>query len=250
MEITKELLEMTKYKRTAGELRFSASMFSQTDLQNFLTIVYGPEEPTSVGQNTLGSIFHLGMEKGLTSNHDDNINEHTMQIENWKDTGWILSGTADRIEYPGIHSAVIKDYKLTKLYAGVSVKKDLNHAYRLQLNVLGYLLKQVDKSVTNVNMELDMFYKDADILYHQQAYENIPIQEITDVEQQTLDKVMSIDALIKAGEMPQECSTKDKWFRKLKTGTVIASRCEVYCSVSNSCPYYTKQNTKQVLSRW
>jgi len=250
MNMTKDLLEMTKYKRTIGELRFSSSMFSQTDLQNFLTIVYGPEEPTDVGQNTLGSIFHLGMENGMDSDNDMQINEYTMQIKNWKDTGWILSGTADRITYSNTRHATIKDYKLTKLYAGTSVKKDLNHAYRRQLNVLRMLLQESDDTLTGVDMELDMFYKDADILYHQKAYENIPIQEITDIEQQTLDKVMSIDALIKAGEMPPECSTKDVWIRKLKTGVTVRSRCVAYCSVSHVCPYFTKETPKQVLSRW
>lgn len=249
-DIIPELLENIKYKREVGELKFTASMFGNTDLQNFLTIVYGAEEPTEIGQAQIGSIAHKGMEHLLTGDASA-TKEEKFVIENFKDTGWILSGTADRVSYDA-DALYFHDYKFTKKYAGQAVKKDLSHGYRMQLNTLRYLyLNSKGNNTTKVvRMFLDMFYKDADVLYLEPSYEQIEILPMGNIEEELHKKVLSLDALIKAGEMPPECDRADKWIRKLKNGKTVASRCVAYCSVAHVCPYYKAPSTPTTVSNW
>lgn len=249
MSIEKDILEATKYKREVGELRFSASMFSNTDLQNFLIVVYGAEEPTEIGQNTIGNIAHKGMEE-IYKGVQDVYTEVDYKIENYADTGWALTGTADLVatkpDYINIH-----DYKFTKLYAGKSVKKDLRHGYRMQLNTLKQLIvESTGHTPENIHLYLEMFYKDADILYLQKSYEQIEVRDIPDIKELIIAKIKALDTLIKAGEMPPECSTADLWFRKLKNGNTVRSRCQAYCSVAHVCPYYTPPSAKKTISNW
>lgn len=249
MSIQQDILDATKYKREVGELRFSASMFSNTDLQNFLTVVYGAEEPTEIGQATIGNIAHKGMEEIYRGVKNTQV-EEDYRIENYEGTGWALTGTADLVvTEPDIVN--VHDYKFTKLYAGTSVKKDLRHGYRMQLNTLKHIIEQVKGYKPEaIKMYLEMFYKDADILYLQKSYEQIEVKDIPDIKDLILAKINSLDALIKGGEMPPECSTKDLWFRKLKNGNTVRSRCQAYCSVAHVCPYYNPPSSKQTISNW
>lgn len=252
MNIQEVILNATKYIRKKGELRFSASMFGNTDLQNFLTIIYGAEDSKEIGQSEIGSIAHIGMQTIINNENNPNIlTEEDFIIENYENTGWNLTGTADVVEHvQSLNTLRIDDYKFTKVYAGKSVKKEPLHAYRKQLNVLKILAVNKYEDIKNFNMFLDMFYKDADPLKGEQAFEQIEVDEITDMKEMLVDKITALDVIIKSGDMPPECATADQWIRKLKNGNVVKSRCEVYCSVKHVCPYYTAPSAKTQVSNW
>jgi len=250
MDLEKRILKATKYKRTVGELRFTASMFSNTDLQNYLTIIHGPQAETEIGQNTIGSIAHAGMEKLLPSDRAES-NERKFEIIDFNKTGWTISGTADKVLFNDNEKIDIRDYKFTKKYTGKKVKEEPNHAYNLQLNFLKMLMDSPGQFPgRHFTMTIDMFYKDADLLYREKSYEAIPVNIITDIEARSMEKILALDAIIKSGEIPSECGTKDLWIRKLKNGTTIRSRCLLYCSVNHVCPYYKPERPQDAVSRW
>jgi cation transport regulator ChaC len=50
------------YDKKEGERTISASMIGSEPLINYLKMTEGSVEKQSIGDNTLGSVFHLGME--------------------------------------------------------------------------------------------------------------------------------------------------------------------------------------------
>jgi len=244
-EIKQTILEATRYKREAGELKFSASMMGNTTLQNYLAVIHGAVDSTEIGQSTIGSITHLGMEKMLIDKGFESQVEATIYYE--REDGWKVSATVDYYDETG-DIPVIRDWKLTKLYAGKSVKKDLNHGYRLQVNVARHILKKSNRGI--INMALNMFYKDANPLNNELAYEEIKIAPIEDIEQQIDKKIEELKSYIDSGETPPECSVEDQWIRRTKSGGVVKSRCTLYCSHNFACPYYNSPSTKTAVSNW
>ncbi len=239
-----------KYERSKIERAFSGSMFGNTVLQNYLTIIdqrNSDEAMFKVGQNTIGSIFHAGMEftqakKSLEEVESNNVlTEHSTLRE--LPNGWTITGTIDRIDFTKM---TIHDYKLTKIYKGRMLKKDIaegkfEDGYVLQMNAYAWCLENIYSSY------LDMFYKDANPLNNEDAYEEIFIPLMIGFEEYAVNITNTLEGHLDSGIIPVECD--DLWWRKNKQKESIPTRCALYCGVKDICPYYKKHRHGGAASR-
>ena len=223
------------------EKSISASQLGNDLLQLYLAKTTTQEEEVfEVGQAELGSIFHLGMEtaaKQLMQDPDSNILhvEHSMVKE--LPNGWFLTGTIDLISKEG-DKVVLSDHKLTKSYASKMIKeairKNQPNSYITQLNAYRLMYDE------NAEMQLEIFCKDQNILKNEPAYEQIQVPVLNGIEQTAVDITNKLQEHIDNETIPEQCS--DLWWRKIK-GISKPTRCDNYCSVKNSCPYYKKHNS-------
>jgi len=273
-DLGKDILSATAYKsgyvNDDDDYVISASMVANDPLQNYLSILHGKVESAKVDDSTLGSVFHLGMEDIMHTKRGHDIAdgerstiwgiEHSMHTK--LSNGWILSGTADLIIEPTTNNFEIRDYKLTKNYAHKMFSKDkYNHSYTKQLQVLEALFREGDgrpTEIENVTLICDYFLKDSKAINYEPTHtpEVIPNKEGTEdmrAAEVTLAEVVAItDSLqgyLEGGEVPEIC--KDRWIRNVK-GVTVPTRCALYCSHNNHCPYYDPNTRTSVnrLSGW
>ncbi len=254
LNITEKIAEHASvYKSHKVKKSYSGSMFGNELIQNYLSKIDRDEEDTifEVGQNTIGSIFHLGMEQATVGIDIEGLKVSTeVSLETPLQNGWLLTGTIDRIdEYED--RIEIHDYKTTKMYKGTMLKKDINNgffndAYVLQMNAYKFLYEKATSTDKEVIMILDMFYKDQNMLKNDVAYEQIVVPIIQNFEDLAIKETTNLEAALKGEIELEECS--DLWFRKMKTGDMIPTRCEFYCSYKNICQFYNKRNKTKQLS--
>lgn len=267
MNLEKIILEGTKYDGLReNPYTFSASMSGNTMLQNYLIIVHGSIESTRIGDNTLGSVFHRGMEE-IIIEHALVQSDTTLffrveeKASKTLSNGWVISGTADLVIYKKVINSdkefidSIHDYKLVKQYA---VKKILEnpagHHYAKQLHINRWIR---DKAIA-ANLYIETFAKDANALVMEPTYQQIEVKpEPMNNTQIYLEEVTTqLQEWIESGEIPPKCD--DLWLRKLnKTSTtVIPSRCMFYCAHGKAglCPHYkpeqTSRNVAAIVSNW
>ena len=235
----------SKYIPSPIEKSISASQLGNDLLQLYLAKTTTQEEEVfEIGQAELGSIFHLGMEAAaydMMQDPDSNIAFIEKQLKLELSNGWTITGTADLITKTG-DQYTIYDYKLTKLYSGKIIKdairKNQPNGYITQLNayrlMFDYGINQDSSAM------LSMFYKDQNILKNDVAYEEIQVPVLNGIEQTAVDITNKLQEHIDNKTVPEICS--DLWWRKIKN-TSVPTRCDNYCSVKNSCPYYKKHNS-------
>ena len=247
----------------------SASMVGKEPLQNYLSIVHGKITDTDIGDNTLGSVFHKGMEQIAMEKVKSGTGKNIIGIEKplyYKlPNDWILSGTADLILLDENNNVEIHDYKLTKSYAhAMFLKEKFSHDYTKQLQVLDALIREGDYRPEEVNGQIelvvDYFVKDAKAINYEASFRPEPAPNKTGTDDMRAAEVTfaevvaitdSLQGYIEAGQVPPEC--KDKWPRNIK-GTVIPTKCALYCSHGKAglCPYYKPDTRKAVnrLAQW
>lgn len=252
--ITKDTIEqrilayVNDYESSKNPRSFSPSMLGNTLLQNFLIKVFGYQEEKSIGQNTLGSLFHKAMEHCIRDECTLNEQKYIIKMKNGVDLTFIIDMMI--LDENNLVKS-IHDYKLTKIYTGKQIKKDKNHSYNQQMQAYVFGLNQLDLLATPFDgTYLEMFYKDADALLKEPVYEQINVPVNLGIEKTLIQKSDELFSYIDEGEMPPECANEDKWFRKLRNGTTIPSRCQLYCSVSSVCPYYKGETVASALSSW
>ncbi len=232
------LKDISSYERIDKENHISASMLGNDVLQNYL-IIKNPDlvQKFEIGQHTIGSVFHKGIECVGQQKYDKNQIEFELKVERKLENGWTLTGTIDMVDYENM---VIHDFKLSKKYALKMLKKEELHSYKLQLNAYKYALD------LDYDMVLDFFMKDQDILKHELAYEQYVVQDIKDFRFHLYAIVNELDMYLSDDKLPPECDT---WLRKTKQG-MVKSKCAFYCSVASVCPYYTgKQKARDSINK-
>ena len=240
-----------EYTRIAKPKHLSGSMFGNSMLQNFLIIKHSLDDGEfSVGQNTIGSIFHKGMEKGaeeLFDNPDEaTVIDMEVAVKRVLPNGWTITGTIDRIDYD---LKQIVDYKLTKLYVKATLKKEPRHGYKMQLNAYKWAAELPD-----FKMYLDLFFKDQNMLKNDVAFSQVEIVDIEAFQFEAVEFTNELEGYLERDETPPECA--DKWFRKLpgKGALSTNTRCAFYCSAKDVCPFYSGYNKQKdeisELTRW
>lgn len=261
-DLKKAVLEVTQYKNYKEQsYSFSASMSGNTVLQNYLTIVHGHQPDSDIGDNTLGSIFHLGMEQ-LVQKHTQDYLIATEQPASMDLGDWKITATADMkiFEKELIPSMAtqdvlkeIHDFKLTKKYAVEQIKKDpYNHAYGKQLRINNVVHNGND----SVKLFIDAFIKDADKLKTEPSYVQIEVPSDNSFTIEQLQEwTAELQGWIESGEVPPKCD--DVWLRKPKGfDYAIPSRCMFYCAHGRSglCPHFkpNQQNRldQAIVSNW
>jgi len=254
-DVQKMILDNTKYvSNRTNPYTFTASMTGNTLLQNYLIVVHGNQEEHAVGDATLGSVFHKGMEeivKNQNSNEDDIVLFAEQKASKDMDNGWTVSGTTDLEVYNNGHTREIHDFKLVKHYA---IKKILEnparHSYAMQLHINAYI-----RSAVYAELYIDAFAKDAKHLEGESTFNQIKIEPISfeDTEAYLYGITDEIQQWVESGQVPPKCD--DVWLRKLKTtGEVIPSRCMLYCSFGKAglCPHYkpNSRNSATMAVNW
>lgn len=221
--IKETILGATKYVGSGIEKSLSASSVGNEVCQNWLKQEYGIIDETEIGQNTLGSIFHLGMEKMFEGSAFDT--EFAMH----KKLGdYSITGTADLID---TKSNCIYDYKLTKNYTyKMWSKEPLTNGYTVQMNVLKWLAERTYPE-KKFDMKLVWFLKDA------VATKDEPNMIISEVPAIDIEPIIqaAVDELKGVLDVPPKC--KDLWMRKVK-GVNVPMKCKYYCSYNKVCPHY------------
>ena len=256
------------YINTDDRYVISASMIGKEPLQNYLSILHGKVHNEEINDSTLGSVFHLGMEKimidyKVRANHDIWGIEHSMHV--LLQNGWIISGTADLITEEENNHYAIHDYKLSKTYAKTMMKKELaTHDYTKQLQVLEFLFINNNKRPTLINgstvLACEFFVKDAKAINFESTHETIIVPNkkgtvehnaSTEMEKEIIKITDELQTYLESGTVPPQCS--DLWWRVNK-GKRIPIKCMLYCSHGSAglCPYYDPKNQQSIerLANW
>jgi hypothetical protein len=238
------ILKETQYEGNTepGQKIISASDFGNDILQIYYRYKYGVPKKEIIGQDTIGTVVHKGME-ALLSDYEDVETE--LSLEKEFDNGWKLSGTID-IVHKGF--GVIADIKVTKAYTLEKVQKEPLHQYTLQLNVYRYLYEHLKDAKIN-KLHLIAFLKDGGFdfrkMENKPSFQVLEVQKIPDeeIEKRFNEIAKAIEEYESLGIEPPQCS--DVWLRKTKEGA-IPIRCAQYCAYNNLCKYYNPKPTKVV----
>ena len=234
-QITEKIVNKTQYNGNseANVKAISASSMGTDLLQIYFRYKYGVINKTDFGQDTLGTLVHIGIQELFKNDEQIKIEpkfEHKFANE------WSLTGSIDLLN---LKDSEIIDIKVTKQYTVKKVIEDSNHQYIWQLSTYKFLAEKIYGN--NFSTKLLLVLKDGGYNFRKSAIE--PSLELLDIEPksavQVEDKFYEITKQIeeyeKLGELPPICS--DLWWRKTKNGS-IPVRCEQYCSYKDVCPYY------------
>jgi len=235
-EIEQKLLEKTQYKGNKEPMQkiISASDFGNELLQIYLRYKYGVQDRTEFGQDTVGSIMHIGIQELLKDEY-----EVEKKLELKMDNEWTLAGSIDLI-----NNKEIIDIKVTKQYTFDKVLKEQNHKYIWQLSVYKYLVKKLLNK--DLDIKLLLILKDGGYDFRKMQMKpslvllDIESKSDKEIEEKFYDITNKIEQYEQLGEYPPICS--DLWWRKTKNQS-IPIRCKVYCSFNKQCPYYKHINT-------
>lgn len=236
------ILSKIIYKREPLEKRISASQIDLEPLQVWLSYKHGALPETKIGQHTIGSILHLGMEKIFDLNNIHTIESEVPFEKEYR--GWKLTATIDHIDHK---NKIIADFKNVKRYT--FEKNDPNSSYAWQLRFGKYL------SELNYDLYNFMFIKnnEEDYRYKKEEIDVFQIVKIHDVSENVLlekiDKLIDIleEGIKTDGKSIQKC--KDVWIRKSISGKALPMKCVKYCSYNSVCPYYNP-HPDSIISNW
>ena len=223
-DLEKSILGLTKYTPVEGK-RISASEMGSDMLQLYYRRKH-TVEPTDVGQNTIGSLVHLGLE------HLD-IDSEVKISKIIPGTDIVATATVDAI----LEDSII-DYKTSKVYAvsmlRTAIKKlDYSHNYIMQLNHIAWILDYPDKKYYCVffNKDAGMDFKSGKIKPTYEIVE-VPIMEPAEYLALVQAKAKELYIFVDEDREPPIC--KDLWIRKI-AGVATPMKCLAYCDYSKIC---------------
>lgn len=235
-----ELLESHKWydnEFSYMENHISASSFANETLELWLD-KYGYEREEKLGDNTVGSLVHIAMEKIISDLCDPQLVCEKRFSKNFE--GHIISGSMDLVDYS---TRTIYDYKTAKNYSRKMLTKEgKHHRYAIQLAVYNWLL--TDKNESPFTCKIFWIMKDSKAAEREPTFveEEIEIMSREEIEAYMLDKIITL-AHYNKDVVPDKC--KDLWPRKVKNA-VIDTKCEFYCGFKKSCPRYKTTALKQI----
>jgi len=250
--VEQTLLNGTKYKGNKEKEKkiFSASMLGNTILQNYLKYKYGSPEQIQFGQNTAGSVFHVGAENIFLDKTNLPLDIDVIIEPDYKvilSNGWIISGKPDLV-IPYFN--IIVDWKNTTATIFEKLRLEgMNHQYALQLAVYQFLYYRLNnvlpKAALAVIDKSHSFYK-ATTTTNVLELKEIFTYDIDTIEEKLIETINTLQTFIDLDQFPEECTAQEKWFYKTKTITK-PMRCIYYCDQNINCPYYSDFSTKRNL---
>ena len=273
MNFEQRLMEATKYdsRFLPGTIRYSASMRGADPVQNALRISFPEESQTNIGMNTIGTIFHAGMD-ALVSNgkllfDKSAMHEHYMShVVDIDSVACALHGTADLIlvgtdpEDRTIRTIEIIDYKLTSSYQMKVLhekREETAARYLPQLQMLLYLFfSSIHESINadeqdrvHITLSNTFFIRDAMFSRKQRVFEKTNwVEEVftmkevhamlADIRDEIFDEVREMLSVTANDSIKNGC--KDRWIRKID-GVTVPTKCVWYCSVKDNCPFYKSE---------
>jgi len=235
MNLEQLILKETQYQgnKEPHQKQLSASDFGSDILKIYLRYKYGVPDKEEFGQDTLGTIVHIGLQSLFKDKY-----EIEKSLEKEFSNGWKLTGSIDLINHK---NREIIDIKVTKQYTIERVLQEPNHQYIWQLSVYKYLAEKFFDREFDVKLLLVL--KDGGYDFRKAVMKpSLELLEIKpkshkEIEDKFNEIVSKIEAYEELGEKPEQCD--DLWFRKIK-GQSVPLKCEQYCSYKKVCPYYKK----------
>jgi len=273
MNFEQRLMEATKYNSRflPGTIRYSASMRGADPVQNALRISFPEESQTNIGMNTIGTIFHAGMDALISdkkllfdkSTMPEHYMGHVVQIDS---VSCALHGTADLIlvgtdsEDQAIRTIEIIDYKLTSSYQMKALhekREETAARYLPQLQMLLYLffsplrddIDADENDRVHIILSNTFFVRDAMFSRKQRVFEKtnwvdevFTMKEVhamlADIQSEIFDEVREMHDAVADNRLKDGC--KDRWIRKID-GVTVPTKCVWYCSVKDNCPFYKSE---------
>jgi len=243
MDMKKLILESTQYSGNSDkEIKaLSASQLNDDVLRLWLRYKYGVVENDEISMATIGTLVHKGIEciiKERAATEDNfNIQSEVDLKMNFENTEWMLTGTADIVDF---EERIVYDIKTIKKYRVSKLKNEMmSDDYTIQLNAYRMMLENTigdrfKMAVLALSPDGGFSARTGNT---EQTFEEIEIERIENsvISGMFIDKVKLLEYYIEANEVPQKC--EDVWIRKVK-GKAIPLRCQQYCSYNSICPYY------------
>jgi len=242
-DLEQAMLKVTVYSgnRDKGKRILSASSLANEDLQIYLDFKHGKQPDTVFGANSLGSMLHLGLEHGLSTNDQYSTEQrYEMPIPG---TDWVLSGEIDLLDHK---NKVIIDHKLSTSTALKKVKSEgPMHQYAIQLAVYKALVKHnTGKEYTGAlsffNKSASYFKNVPEDIFNYVEVETIGYNEVMEM---AVAKVKVIEQYLSTDTEPPRC---DNLFWHKRKGKSIPMRCLYYCNFNRSCIHYKEYQTENV----
>ena len=241
MKILKHILKGTEYDREPFDKRLSSSMLKSQPLELILSIAH--KSVPTFGQNTIGSLAHLGLERIFNS--IDGYQTETPYTLSYKN-GWRLTTTIDLLETNDNGSLNVYDYKTTKQYTLQMLLKDINknpldNRYICQVNHSRYILEKLGHKIDK--LYLFMMLKDGGWNYQKKVITpDYTIVEIPRIDDKDLEDIFDKQIAIaeqyidfenqKVKSYPKQCKPE---FGMMEGKN---KKCELYCDYKTICPMY------------
>ena len=242
-KLIKEIMDRTSYSGNSksGKKIISASSITNDILPEVLKFRNGLNPSKKIEQNTLGSIFQLGMDSLFSEDNDKTV---AMRLEYTLKNGWKLSGELDLL-YELDGELLIVDFKLSKESRTTIVEKDgVLGDYALQLRAYEFLITHSsDYYGQPIRKFLFFGIKDQSYFAKNAPEDSIKIIEMNQEDSLTDEQFLEIineriDELDTYIDSPKKKPPQCKnlfWSRKEARATPV--RCTRYCSVSEYCSY-------------
>ena len=207
---------------------------------------HGLIERDELGQNTIGTIFQLGVDK-CASNNGNIVSAIRFEVN--LINGFILSGEIDQLITIG-NTIWIIDNKVIKhsRFMGIK-KKGAYDDYALQVRAYKYLLEENNKfKGYNIRMALACWFKDG-TKFGSKPKSDFELYEVEDnfssseFETEIIyPKLLDLEDSLKVNiEDLDQCSNL-LWNNKGKGETSEPMKCKYFCEHNIYCPHYKKYN--------
>ena len=244
-DIRKAILDCAKYKEIAPNSKeISASEFGGDLFKIWLKQKYGVIEEDKISHNTIGSLFHIAMEKvlkHLEENNEDYAIDTEVPLVPYKYKDFKITGTADAVvQYKDKYYII--DYKLIHEYSEKMLMQDIaknnEHNYIWQLNIYRWLYylgtgKDADIYILAFSRGKGLNRKNKTFIEPISFIEipKIPFSKIEEKVKEVIDWVVQNENNKK--EAMNHCD-------QFEYGAInnVPVKCEYYCSYKNVCPLY------------
>jgi len=217
----------------------SGSMLKIDPIRFKLQYEYGYIGQHEIGQNTIGSILQIGIDKLVK---EESKIESTVRIT--KQFGdWTLSGEIDQLITFDNKLIIIDNKLIKKATYGKLLKEDWSHEYALQVRFYKYLL--AEETDMPIEMYISLWFKDGTVF----GKEIIPNWELFKIEDNWVSdeefeekiiepKIRELEEAIVTpiNDLPQ-CNNL-LWNNR--RGKSRPEKCISFCEYNNKCPHYNK----------
>ncbi len=236
-----EVLKATQYSgiKEANTRIISASQLGADPQEVLMRYKYGIIDDDTIGQNTLGSLVHIALEK-IYSNKKGILVEYCPKPIKIDDL--FLTGSIDRID---IINKEIIDIKVTKTYAIKKMIEGTSEAYRWQLSAYRYLMYR--ETGDDFKCFIEAWDKQGG--YDVRKGEDIPTKQKIEIEPYSYEQVKArFRKLVEFVKKGVEKQCDDVFLRKIK-GKTVPLKCLKYCSYNKVCKFYNPK-VETVMTGW
>lgn len=229
------LLDASQYSGESKKEQkvISASSLGNDMLQNYYRFKYGVKEDTKYGQNTMGSIYQMGVDAAA---HESPQYLSAIRFSHELSNGWTVSGEID--QYDTINNVIIDNKMTTTTTIKNTRREGKDSGYALQLGVYKMLMVRngtMDEptcALAYADKKASFFSKTPTVPLVLDEVETYTPDEI---EQMLLDKTNELQDFLVNNKEPDECKNL---FPYKVAGKTKRMKCLHYCDYADECTHY------------